>query len=527
MKRFILSLFVILFCAITGNAQNQFHKRYGSSYFDRAYRTIETGDGNFLVVGQTKGFGSGGNAFLMKVNPEGSLLWVKDYAGINLDETRDVIELSDGSLVMCGATFSYGAGNLDGFLMKTDSEGNVIWSKSYGNIYGQYFLRVEEDGEGGFYVAGYMQQLPPQNTQGTGVMRVDGEGNIIWVRWSPNWSPQGDWYPIDMASISTGGVVVCGVGVDIWKFDPDGELSWSRRYRPSGSGGVTGLAMIENGVGEILINFALVDDNTVGQSADNCILRLNSLGEFVSHKCYGGLYTDWSRTISNTDDGGTLICGFTNSAGNGDRDAFLAKLDSAGDTEWAMAYGGAWQDNSAHAVQTSDGGYLLTGQSWSEGIAIDSSKVHLVKTDSFGNSTCNSVSWMPETNDIIAPQEAPNLMIEFTSLEVNEIDWTPNDRDFYENDLCNVLSVDVAFESTGLKVYPNPFSHQATIESKVPLESAKLVLTNSIGQVVKEMEGLDGTKINLNRNLLPSGVYLIQLIQEGKIVHKTRVLIVD
>ncbi|MGB6035628.1 MAG: hypothetical protein WBG42_05125, partial [Cryomorphaceae bacterium] len=462
MKSVILSIVGVVIFGLTSVAQNVFHKRYGSAYFDRAYRTIQTLDDNFLVVGQTKGFGSGGNAFIMKVDTEGTLLWVKDYSGINMDEIRDVIELSDGSLMMCGATFSYGEVNLDGFVMHTDSEGNVNWAKAYGNIYGQQFLRIAEDGDGGYYVAGYVQKPPPNSTQGTAIMRIDDLGNIQWVRWSPNWSAQGDWWPIDMAPIASGGVVVAGVGLDVWKFDQNGNQEWSERYRPSGNGGVTGLSLIENPAGEILLNFMLVDDNTVAQSGDNCILRLNQDGELVSHKCYGEIYIEWSRTIANTDDGGTIICGFSNSSGSGDFDASLTKLDSVGEVEWARAYGGAWRESSASAIQTSDKGFILTGQTWSEGTATDSSKVHLVKTDSIGNSSCNAVSWTPLVNDIIAPTETPNTMSNFTSLIVSEIDWSPNDRTFYESDLCSVLSIDRPAVTAELEVYPNPFSHSTT-----------------------------------------------------------------
>src|SRR4029077_15981822 len=109
MKRnLLIGLFLIL--NQTLSAQSQFHLRYGTTFHEETKRVIQTNDGNYIVAGQTDGFGSGGNAFLMKVNGNGNIIWIKDYSGINSDIIFDVIELADSNLVMCGATMSFGAG---------------------------------------------------------------------------------------------------------------------------------------------------------------------------------------------------------------------------------------------------------------------------------------------------------------------------------------------------------------------------------------------------------------------------------
>src|SRR6267142_6857226 len=118
MRQLLLLLTTVLLIISIANGQTQFHMRFGTSYQDHEKKVIQTQDGNFLVAGHTYGFGSSGNALIMKVNAAGTILWVKDYSGINFDEIIDLIELPDKRLVMCGATSSYGAGDSDAFVMK-------------------------------------------------------------------------------------------------------------------------------------------------------------------------------------------------------------------------------------------------------------------------------------------------------------------------------------------------------------------------------------------------------------------------
>jgi hypothetical protein len=96
---------------------------------------------------------------------------------------------------------------------------------------------------------------------------------------------------------------------------------------------------------------------TIAHAWDDFVLKLDSLGNFISCKSYGGLYYDIFSSISNTNDGGLLLSGSTNSAGNGDWDAYLIKLDINDSIQWAKAYGGAWADYASNAFQTPDGGY--------------------------------------------------------------------------------------------------------------------------------------------------------------------------
>lgn len=521
----IFSIILFLILAQTLSAQTKFHMRYGSPYYDRAKKVIQTQDGNFVVVGQTNGFGSAGNAFIMKVNATGSILWIKDYSGINVDMIWDVIEQSDKKLMMCGSTSSYGAGGSDGFVMKTDSTGNLIWARAYGSIWWEYFLKISEDGANGFYVAGYAQDV--STTQGTAIIRMDVMGNISWAKWVDAWSAMGDWWPIDMTPIASGGVVLCGSNstnsdIEVWKFSSSGNLIWSNQYSPGGYG----YSILENNNGEILINHAFGNANTVAQSVDNCVMKLDSNGNLIWDKCYGGIYSDWSRTISNTSDGGVIICGFTNSAGNGDDDACLIKIDLNGLVQWAKAYGTAWTEDPSNAVQTSDGGFVFTGQTWAVGFDYDSSKVHLVKTDSLGSSSCNDVSWSPILTNQSTVISTPSTPINF-SFQENQITWALNNRYFYTTDICNPASVEsIEGEQNIISIYPNPFSTSATISinGQLKMGNGEFVMYDIFGREVKKLS-IANYPFSIQRDNLPSGVYFYKVNAENKIIGTGKVII--
>ncbi|MEI7802831.1 MAG: T9SS type A sorting domain-containing protein [Bacteroidota bacterium] len=516
MKKILIFLLLNFFVAESLFAQSEFNFRYGSSFFDRARKTIKTKDGNFIVVGRTNGFGSAGNAFMMKVNQSGNILWLKDYDGINQEEFFDVIEAQNGNIVECGTTESYGAGNYDAVIMETDSIGNMLWAKAYGNVYAEYFFKISEDAANGFYVAGLAQKVPSFTT-GTVLLKIDSEGNIIWNRWVAAWCSEGDWYPIDMTKTLDGGVLLTGCynHVSCWKFSSAGNLIWSNSYSPDGGGFSEGLSILEDVVGNIYLNSIIYG---VASSVDIAILKLQSNGNFVWLKSYGGTYTDEDRSISNTSDTGIIISGFTNSAGNGDFDACLIKLNHFGSVQWAKAYGGAWNESTANAIQTSDGGYLFTGQTFPLGTNNDSSKVYLVKTNSLGNSSCNSVSWSPiEGNETVTVSST--LVPDTITLHENPISWSVNSRSFYEINICDYNGLKPIDANDYWEIFPNPATNEIKITNLSPTEN-QISIYNLLGQQVKSIRVSNVQSTILPVSDLPAGIYVVTIFDGEKIVCK-------
>lgn len=502
--------------------QSQFNFRYGSALYDRARKTIQTSDGNFVVVGTTDGFGSAGNAFMMKVNTNGNIIWLKDYAGINEEEVYDVIELSNNNLALCGVTRSYGAGSIDAFVMETDASGNMLWAKAYGNIYGEVFYKILPDKNegGGFYVAGYAQKVP-SHTAGTVLLKLDAGGNILWNKWISAWCGVGDYFNIDLTLISSGGVLLtssaCGTSILSWKFSSIGNLVWSNEYTAVFGGFSQGMSILEDAVGDIYFSSNI---NDAFASVDIAVLKLQSNGNVIWLKKYGGTYADWGKSISTTNDRGLIVSGKSNSAGNGDYDACLIKLDQNGSVQWAKEYGTVWYDIPANAVQTTDNGYIMTGQTFSFGTNTDSSKVWLVKTDSVGQSSCHSISWTPnQGTDSVSVNTT--IVPDTINLQVNSITWTVNPRSFYEFNECNILGIDWEVADNNFKVYPNPFSNQLYF-SLADKEPTTISLYNFLGQQIMQQSFTNATTLNTEQ--LADGIYFYELRNDKGLVTNGKVI---
>ena len=512
--KIIISLLLTFIIGQSLFAQSQFQHRYGSPFSDYANRIIQTHDGNYVVVGLTNGFGSSGNAFIGKVNSTGKLLWLKDYAGINIDEAFDVLETADFDLVICGSTYSFGSGYTDGFIMKTDSLGNIKWAKAYGKQVSDEFYVIKEDTAGGYFVAGISTKANNNAQLGTALLRLDSVGNIIWERWVYAWSTQGSGnYPIDMTTTSSGDVLLTGVNhsngeINCWKFSMSGSLIWSYGFDVRSA---SGLRFTENLSGDIFINYYTAG---VAGSNDMALLKLNASGNILWSKSYGGTYVDWPTAITQTSDGGVAVSGITNSIGNGDYDSFILKVDSNGAVQWAKTYGTVWRERPTSVSQTLDGGYILCGQTFSYGSNADSLKVHVVKTDSLGETSCNYILWNPVVMDDTVALTA-SLVPDTIVVHVDTITWPVNNRTIYDIDMCNTTSVAGLDPEIGFSIYPNPFSSQIAIH--IPgrnFDDYECAILNTVGQVVFRDKVIDNELINLQ--FLASGIYYLEVSSQVK-----------
>lgn len=133
---------------------------------------VKTSDGGYALAG------SSGKPFLIKTNKDGNILWNVTFGGVHSDYIDALVATSDGGYAMAGDTSSFGAGGVDGWLVKTDSEGNLLWSKTYGTEGGEGFSSLVETDDGGYLLAG-AKNVP--NVGGYGwVVKTDSHGSEQW-----------------------------------------------------------------------------------------------------------------------------------------------------------------------------------------------------------------------------------------------------------------------------------------------------------------------------------------------------------
>jgi hypothetical protein len=120
------------FLGLTG--QQGWNRTYGGTNGDQAYALVQTADGGYALAGYTNSFGAGGYDFwLVKTDASGTVQWNRTYGGSNENDFVTVLmQTVDGGYALAGDTYSFGVGNADAWLVKTDASGNMQWNKTYG-----------------------------------------------------------------------------------------------------------------------------------------------------------------------------------------------------------------------------------------------------------------------------------------------------------------------------------------------------------------------------------------------------------
>ncbi len=125
-------------------------KTYGGTAGDYAHFVQQTTDGGYIVAGDTRSFGAGaGDAWVLKLDENGNTIWQKTYGGIGNDDLSAIQQTGDGGYIVVGNTRSFGVSNGDAWVFKLDENGNVIWQKTYGGTAGDYadFVQQTTDGD--------------------------------------------------------------------------------------------------------------------------------------------------------------------------------------------------------------------------------------------------------------------------------------------------------------------------------------------------------------------------------------------
>jgi photosystem II stability/assembly factor-like uncharacterized protein len=158
-------------------------KTYGTFYEDFNFSVIVSSDGNYVLVGAVDITGSYGiRPTLIKLDSQGNVLWAKYYTGYHEDWGRDLVETPDGGYLIVGITTSYSIGfSNDIYLIKTDSIGNVLWSKSYGGAGEDIAYGVVLTGDGKYVIVGHTTSSGFGAYDGL-LMKVDSVGDLEWFR---------------------------------------------------------------------------------------------------------------------------------------------------------------------------------------------------------------------------------------------------------------------------------------------------------------------------------------------------------
>ena len=128
-------------------------KTFGGDYMDYGFYVQATNDDGYIITGSTNSYGSGNDdVWLIKTDSVGNELWNETFGGMNNDSGRSVVAAGDGSYIIAGSTESYGSGNSDVWLIKTDSAGNELGNKTFGGAANEGGNSVQKTIDGGYII---------------------------------------------------------------------------------------------------------------------------------------------------------------------------------------------------------------------------------------------------------------------------------------------------------------------------------------------------------------------------------------
>jgi len=331
-------------------------KTFGGTSSDQARSVVSTSDGGYLLVGNSQSGATGdksqGNQgsndyWAVKIDGNGNKVWDKTYGGTSDDVAQSVVSTSDGGYLLVGYSSSGAGGDKsqnsqgsnDYWAVKIDGNGNKVWDKTFGGTSSDVAQSVVTTTDGGYLLVGYSYSGATgdksHNSQGGNdywAVKIDGNGNKVWDKTFGGTSND---YARSVVSTSDGGYLLVG---------------------NSGSGATGDKSQNYKG------------------GTDYWVVKIDGNGNKVWDNTLGGTGGDYAQSVVSTSDGGYLLVGYSKSVASWDKsqanhsnneDYWVLKIDGNGNKVWDKTFGATMREYARSAVSTSDGGYLLVGDSGS------------------------------------------------------------------------------------------------------------------------------------------------------------------
>jgi hypothetical protein len=311
---FILIIFLSGFASSVYSQNVIWQKCFGGSDFEYAYSSLETPDGGFILCGTTSsldgevtGIHEGSDIWIEKIDETGKLIWQKCLGGNGMDNGRAIQHTADGNFIIAGSTNSTNGdvsgnhGDYDGWIIKIDTSGNIIWQKCLGGTGIDEAYSIEPTSDGGYFITGTTNSNDGDITGNHGafdfwVVKIDCNGGFVGQK--------------------------C-LGGSAEDFGNYGVQTNDNGYI------ITGLTRSTDG------------DVTGNHGNDDLwTVKLDSNMDLVWQNCYGGSAADGGTKIQQTADGGFIQLGYSASndgdvsGNNGSDDFWFVKLNAAGEISW-------------------------------------------------------------------------------------------------------------------------------------------------------------------------------------------------
>lgn len=351
----------------SGETTQPFVKSYGGPGSDQGVSVIQTNDGGYAAVGVTDSFGAGGeDVYLVRINQKGDSLWTRSYGG-QLNDNGWAIRQNDTGFLIAGFSNSFGKNNMDYYLVQTDHVGNEKWSQTYGTVGDEYCWDMVADRNGGYVLAGETGKAGEYRTgqKDFYLVRVDQTGKMLWQM---TYDHGGTERAFAVRQTHDDGFILVGSttslsggnpNVLLVKTDPKGNQEWSKTFGSDAFDMGHDVAVTEDG-GFAVIGYT---ESFGARKRDAWLLKVDGQGNETWSRLFGGEEDDHVvRGIATSD--GFFLSGYSKSFSSHYGDLYLIRTDMKGEMLWNRTYSGGMMDTGYGLCPTSDGGVLVTGQTY-------------------------------------------------------------------------------------------------------------------------------------------------------------------
>lgn len=455
-------------------------RTYGETTDDFCLSGIQTQDGGYAFTGETNLSGGYFDGYILKTDANGDTIWLKLYS---YHPGHDIVQTADRGYMVLAQAAGY-----DIEMMKADSLGDTLWTKKFNSPYDVWCTRFRPTTDGGYIVTG--------GAEGDVYLaKADSLGDTLWIRIYGGAESDGGSSVIqtdDNGFIVVGSTSSYGGGggdIYIIKVDEFGDTLWTKTYGYSNNEGGIDICQTQN-------NEYMVIGSGYMQGGDNdlLILRIDSLGDTLWTKKYGGTNSERGSSICRLSDTTFVIVGGTYSYGAGSNDIWLLKINGDGDTLWTSVFGGTLWDYARRVRYTTDGGYIIFGETLSFGAG--GRDIYLIKTnpikvllpnggEAWENGSTYNITWWCENmvgNNFLLLLSTdgggsyPDTIESFVSPDSNSYEWTLPEIYYCNTCRVKIQIIDSLFNTIAEDISDSNFT---ILEVEPPLPFSLLIPPDS------------------------------------------------
>jgi hypothetical protein len=405
-----------LFCCVAVAARTiapprvEWEKAYGGDSADRHSRLVRTSDGGFILGGHSWSGVSGNkntpnygeeDFWVLRLDRQGNKLWEGNFGGDGWDFLWDLKTTSDGGCILVGESRSTTSGNKTAprigtaynfWVVRLDANGNKVWDKTFNTNQYTQARSVVQTGDGGFLVGGTTDR------KDYWIVRLNADGDKLWDR---IYGGSGEDQLTDLHGTADGGFILAGYsnspqGVnksgppygafDVWlvRIDSAGNKLWDRSY--GGDADDQGRRVIQTDDGGFVVAASTMSGVSGSKTSsfygglvewgDYWVLRLDAQGNQIWDVDFGGAGTDACTDVLQTLDGGFIVAGST---GGTNHHIWIVRLDGNGNEIWNRHHGESGFSGWPSVQATADGGILVAAETWADPGAPRSADLRLFK----------------------------------------------------------------------------------------------------------------------------------------------------